>query len=81
MNVVNMTPELGFEVEIRPIALAEVLAAEEVFMTSTNKRVMPIVKIDEQEIANGKVGTKTKILMEGYALLMAEETKQPSVQN
>ncbi|WP_323758602.1 aminotransferase class IV [Roseivirga sp.] len=81
MNVVNMAPELGFEVEIRPIALAEVLAAEELFMTSTNKRVMPVVKIDDQEIASGIVGAKTKILMEGYAQLMAEETKQPSVQN
>ena len=81
MNVVNMAPELGFEVEIRLIALAEVLAAEEVFMTSTNKRVMPIVKIDDQKIAGGKVGVKTKILMEGYAKLMAEATKQPSFQN
>tara|TARA_R110001592_G_scaffold16998_4_gene72104 strand:- start:93 stop:944 length:852 start_codon:yes stop_codon:yes gene_type:complete len=81
MNVVNMAPHLGFEVEVRPIALAEVLAAEELFMTSTNKRVMPVVKIDDQEIASGIVGAKTKILMEGYAKLMAEETKQPSFQN
>ncbi|KYG79512.1 aminotransferase class IV [Roseivirga echinicomitans] len=81
MNVVNMAPHLGFEVEVRPIALAEVLAAEELFMTSTNKRVMPVVKIDAQEIASGTVGAKTKILMEGYAKLMAEETKQPSFQN
>ncbi|KYG80947.1 D-alanine transaminase/branched-chain amino acid aminotransferase [Roseivirga ehrenbergii] len=75
MNVVNLAPQLGFEVEIRPIALSEVLATEEVFMTSTNKRVMPVVKIDDQEIANGKVGAKTKLLMEGYAKLLAEETK------
>ena len=81
MNVVNLAPQLGFAVEVRPIALSEVLTAQEVFMTSTNKKVMPVVKIDDQEIANGKVGAKTKLLMEGYAKLLAEETKQPSFQN
>lgn len=81
MNVVNLAPQLGFKVEVRPIALSEILAAQEVFITSTNKKVMPVVKIDDQEIADGKVGAKTKLLMEGYAKLLAEETKQPSFQN
>lgn len=81
MNVVNLAPQLGFKVEVRPIALSEVLAAQEVFITSTNKKVMPVVKIDDQEIADGKVGAKSKLLMEGYAKLLAEETKQPSFQN
>lgn len=81
MNVINMAPQLGFKVEIRPITLTEVLVAEELFMTSTNKKVMPVVKINDEEIASGKVGAKTKVLMEGYAKLMEKETKQPSFQN
>ena len=42
---------------------------------------MPVVKINDEEIASGKVGVKTKVLMEGYAKLMEKETKQPSFQN
>lgn len=81
MNVVNMTPELGFEVEIRPIALSELMSAREAFMTSTNKRVMPVVKIDETIIGDGSVGEKTKVLMHAFEKRIAEEIKQPLFQS
>ncbi|MGW8122778.1 aminotransferase class IV [Roseivirga echinicomitans] len=81
MNVLKMAPQLGFEVEIRAIALVEVFAAQEFFMVSTNKRVMPVVKIDDVEIAGGKIGPKTKTLMEGYSKRLAEEISQPPFQS
>lgn len=52
-----------FDVEICPISLKELLKAEEIFMTSTSKRVMPVVKLGDQLIGTGKVGEKTKKLM------------------
>lgn len=81
MNLLKIAPVFGFEVEIRPIALAEVLASKEFFMTSTNKKVMPVVKIDNREIGDGKVGAKTRKLVEAYVQLIEEETKQLSFQN
>ena len=76
MTTLGIGTELGFQIEIRPILLHEVLTGEEVFMTSTNKRVMPIVKIDEQKIGNGSVGEKTKRVMEAFKKRLAEEIRQ-----
>ena len=55
-----------YEIEIRPIGLKEVLAAEEVFITSSTKLVMPIVRIGDHVIGSGKPGPKTAIVKEAY---------------
>ena len=61
-----MLAEVNHEIVIRDFSLDELLAADEVFMTSTNKEVMPIVKLDDKVIANGKPGTKTRALLASY---------------
>lgn len=55
-----------FEIVIGPISLDELFKAEEVFMTSSSKRVMPIVKLGDQLIGEGKVGEKTKKMMQVF---------------
>lgn len=51
-----------FTVEVRPLAYEELLSADEVFITSANKEVMPIVQVDDTIIADGKVGEGTQQL-------------------
>jgi len=46
------------------LSIAEVLKADEAFLAASNKEVMPVVKIDNHIIGNGKVGQNTKKLME-----------------
>lgn len=41
--------------------------ADEVFLTATNKNILPVVKIDNKKIADGKVGEMTKKIMEIFA--------------
>lgn len=53
-----------FEIELRAVRLTELLAAEEVFTTSTTKRVLPISKVDEHIIGSGKIGAKTQTLLD-----------------
>lgn len=53
-----------FSIEVRPVTLQETLNAEEVFTTSTTKRVLPITGIDKYVIGNGKIGPQTKILLD-----------------
>ncbi len=72
-KVLELAPVLGFDLEIRPFSLEEVLAADELLMTSTNKRVMPIVKVDDQLISNGTVGAKSRQLMEAFDQLIWNE--------
>ncbi len=57
-----------------PLKLETVLAADEVFMTSTIKRIIPIVKIDQTIIGNGKPGGVTRSLMAALSRRDIEET-------
>jgi len=61
-----------FEIEIRPIGMEELLNAEEVFITSSTKLVMPIVRLGKHIIGDGKPGQKTAKVREAYAKLVKD---------
>ncbi len=50
-------------------------AADEVFLTSTTKEIVPIVKIDQHTIADGQPGVNTRKLHALYQELMQEHYK------
>lgn len=54
-------------VDIRGLQRHELLAAEEVFITSSNRLIVPIVQVNEQRIADGMPGPRTRALMEAFA--------------
>lgn len=62
--VIKFAKQLGFDVEAREVSVKELLAAPEVFITATNKKIIPIVKIDDHQIGNGQIGEQTKKLSE-----------------
>ncbi len=47
------------KIHCRDISLEELYRADEVFITSTSKRVMPIVTIEERKIGSGNIGRLT----------------------
>ena len=51
-----------FPVKLKDITLDEIKNAAEVFMTSTTKRILPIIQVDETLINQGQVGQMTKAL-------------------
>jgi len=51
-----------FKVEERPLKLEKLLQADEVFITGTNKGVVPVIQIDGTLIGQGKPGKNTQIL-------------------
>jgi branched-subunit amino acid aminotransferase/4-amino-4-deoxychorismate lyase len=53
-----------FKVEERNVELKELLEADEAFTTSSTKKILPITQIDDKIIADGKVGTTTKFLLD-----------------
>lgn len=65
MKVLEVAAEM-FETEIRNFTLDELRSADEVFMTSTNRRVMPVIRLDDQVIADGCVGNNCKKLLKAY---------------
>ncbi|MFT4566500.1 MAG: branched-chain amino acid aminotransferase [Saprospiraceae bacterium] len=53
----------NIDIEERTISLDETMAADEVFITSSTKGIMPITAIDGKQIGNGKTGPISKTLM------------------
>lgn len=53
-----------FKKDLRPIKYKELYEVDEAFITATNKEVMPVIKVDNITIGDGKVGNNTKKIME-----------------
>lgn len=56
-----------FKIEEKKISSQEFKKASEVFLTATNKDIVPVVRIDGQKIGNGRVGKNTKFLMKLFS--------------
>ena len=52
-----------FEVEERNVTLKELLEADEIFTTSSTKRVLSVTQIDGQQFSEGESGKTTKFLL------------------
>lgn len=52
-----------FEVQERPVLLDELLTADEIFITGTNKGIVPVVRVDETTIGTGKPGKGTRSII------------------
>jgi len=62
--VIKLAKKHGFQVEERSLSEKELFTADEIFLTATNKDIVPIVKIDKQKIGTGKPGKVTQAIME-----------------
>lgn len=60
------------DVSIRPIYFNEMLEADEVFITSTTKVLLPVTQVDNHLIGKGKVGEKTFDILEKFKALEKE---------
>lgn len=60
-----------FRIEERPVLLSELYDADEAFTTSSTKKVLPITQIGELTVGDGKVGPKSKYLLERFDELVA----------
>jgi branched-chain amino acid aminotransferase len=60
-----------FTIALRPIKFEELQEAEEAFITSTTKKILPITKINEQEIGDGTPGKISQELIHLYKNLFS----------
>lgn len=56
-----------FKIEEKNLPVKELKSASEAFITASNKEIVPVVKIDNLKIGNGRVGRNTQSLMEMFA--------------
>ena len=65
-TVFDLCDQLGLPCQARAIAPAALRGAAEVFVTSTAGGVMPVTRIDDRAIGDGRVGPVTRRIMDLY---------------
>ncbi len=69
--VLNLTAA-EFKPELRLIQKEDILAADELFLTSSNKEVLPVTRVDGVAIGSGRPGVATKRIIELFAAYTKE---------
>jgi branched-subunit amino acid aminotransferase/4-amino-4-deoxychorismate lyase len=68
--------EIGIEVKDAVLRDEDLFGADEVFLTSTTREVLPIVQVDDTKIGAGTPGPITKALLGGFRKKAEEMTKR-----
>ncbi len=64
--VIELAREAGLEVREIPFTKHDVYIADECFLTGTAAEVIPVVKVDDREIGDGRPGPVTRDLLERF---------------
>jgi branched-subunit amino acid aminotransferase/4-amino-4-deoxychorismate lyase len=65
--VIELAQKNGIEVKQQNVSLNLLYEAEEAFLTSTTKRILPVTRVAHKQIGDGKVGNLTKRLQNLFA--------------
>jgi len=66
--------KIAGNVQIRPVSLQEALDADEAFITSTTKILLPVTQLDDHTIGTGKPGSVTLDILEKFKNLEKESS-------
>ena len=73
LNILRLAKELGISVKEEAISEEQLLTADECFISNSLKEILPVVKIDECLVGNGKPGKRTNQLIDAYRTSVIEE--------
>jgi D-alanine transaminase len=71
--VIELAGRHGQPAEVREIREEEVHAADELWLTSSTKEVLPITRLDDKPVGTGRPGPVTRAMREWFALARREE--------
>ncbi len=66
----ELAESAGYSVEKRLVYEEDLRTADEVFITSSFKDIVPVVKIDDFSVSNGEVGPVTRDLIDRFAKVL-----------
>ena len=73
-TVMKLAEKLGYRAIERTITPTDLFTADEAFFTGTAAEIIPVVEVNKRMIGNGKPGSMTRRLMQGFE----EVTRDPS---
>ncbi len=62
-GVILQMAETMFTIEVRDLTFQELIAAAEIFITGTNTGIVPVVRVDDVVIGEGRPGPRTRRLL------------------
>ena len=71
--VIELALNMGFKVAEKKIKEQNLFQAEEIFITNSLLEVMPVVRVNDIPIGDGKPGKITKEIQRAYKKLVVEE--------
>ncbi len=64
--VLGVARDLGIEVELRPLPASELIGADEVFISSSIRELLPVVRVDSEPVGAGRPGPMTLRLRQAF---------------
>lgn len=71
-RILNIASSLEFEVNEAPFSKSLLLKADEAFLSSSTAFIIPVIRVDEYIISDGKRGPITQALQDAYQTYMNE---------
>jgi branched-chain amino acid aminotransferase len=56
----------SFKIGLQSVSRKELLMADEVFLTSSNKEILPVIQVNDQQIGNGAPGKVSRQIMDMF---------------
>jgi branched-chain amino acid aminotransferase len=72
-TVIDLAAKRGIDAEFKKMLPEELWDAEECFLTGTAAEIIPVIKIDDKVIGDGKPGELTQQLRQDYRRLTENE--------
>ena len=76
-RVLQAAQDLSIAVDLRAPKYADLLKADEVFVSSSIRELLPVVRIDSKQIAEGKPGPITRALHQRFEQLRQQSAVSP----
>jgi len=77
-SIFELAKDRGYKVVIREITRSELYIADEVFLSGTAAEIIPIIRIDQNIVGNGKIGIITSELIADYTDVVMNRNKKYS---
>ena len=69
-QVLGLAEAAGLKVMVKPFYMADLLEADEIFITGTVAEIVPVVAVDDRQVAGGRPGPLTERLRRDFAALV-----------